>query len=237
VNLCNDAGVHAGAPKHDAVAGKSWQVFDVRHRCGTKQADAAIPKIAFIVEGPGIAEIARRVKLGANAEAVAISEVRQRNRHRKRGSAGGIRTGVFSNSGCGSRQIFSVLVEGQPNAGTHWPATIPVGVLYLLGFHVDGSSRRAGVGGGRMPVSLSNHVRGQTDCLTAGELNKMWVFSRSAAHLNEKCAEQKPRPERQSPRQPCSAGNEPAGGEQENCDCNRPPNRRTPGPNPGPETQ
>ena len=46
-----------------------------------------------------------------------------------------------------------------------------------------------------MPVSLSNHVCSQSDWLTAGELSEMRVLSRLATNLNEKCAEQKPRPE------------------------------------------
>src|SRR6202042_1607087 len=79
MNLGNDAGVHARSPKHDAIAGKSRQSFDIRHRSRTEQADAAIPKISLVVECPGIVKISGLVQLGADAKSFAVSKVRRWN--------------------------------------------------------------------------------------------------------------------------------------------------------------
>src|SRR5208283_3623743 len=64
VNLADDAGVDARAPRSDAIAGEAGQTLDIRRGSGAEHVDAVVAKIAFIVEGSGIAEVARWMKLG-----------------------------------------------------------------------------------------------------------------------------------------------------------------------------
>src|ERR1700733_3618371 len=67
-----------------------------------------------------------------------------------------------------------------------------------------------------MPIAFSNHVRGQRHRLAVRERSKMRILSWSAANLNKKRPEQKPRPEREHSRQPCSMRDEPPARDQKN---------------------
>ena len=74
VHLGDDATVQAAAPGGDAASGKAGEAFDIFYFGGGQRGDAAIGEVSLIVEGAGIAEIARELELGGEADAVAVVE-------------------------------------------------------------------------------------------------------------------------------------------------------------------
>jgi hypothetical protein len=76
VNPGYDAGVHARAPELKLAAGKPGKALNIGYVGRSEDADAVIAQVAFVVESSGIAVIARRVQLGANAKPRAIGKYR-----------------------------------------------------------------------------------------------------------------------------------------------------------------
>ena len=74
VHLGDDASVQAIAPVGDPVSRKAGQAFDIFHFGRGQRGDAAIGEVSLIVEGSGIAEIAREFELGREMDAVAVVE-------------------------------------------------------------------------------------------------------------------------------------------------------------------
>jgi hypothetical protein len=66
--------MNAGAPEFDPAAGKPGQALNVCYFRRAENVDAVVAQIAFIIEGSGIAVVARWMQLGANAQARAVSE-------------------------------------------------------------------------------------------------------------------------------------------------------------------
>jgi hypothetical protein len=64
MHLRNDAGVHPVTQAFYAAAGESGERFDILNLRRAQSCDAAIRQVSLIVEGAGIAEIARRPQLG-----------------------------------------------------------------------------------------------------------------------------------------------------------------------------
>jgi hypothetical protein len=79
--------------------------------------------------------------------------------------------------------------------------------LDRFGFHVNGLANLAWVGG--MRISFPDHVRGEREGTVVGERGKPGILRWASADLNEKCAEQEPRRQRERPGQPWSAGKKP----------------------------
>ncbi len=57
----DDAAMQAAAPEGDATSGKPREMFDIFDLGRAQSGDAAIGEISLIVEGSGIAEIARQL--------------------------------------------------------------------------------------------------------------------------------------------------------------------------------
>ena len=74
VNLGHDAGVNARPPEFNPAAGKPGKPLNILCLRRPQHADAVVAQIAFIVEGSGIAVIARRMQLGANAQPRAVGK-------------------------------------------------------------------------------------------------------------------------------------------------------------------
>jgi len=74
VDFGDDAGVNAASPAFYASSSKAGEhlyLFGVR---GPKRGDADCGQIALVVEGSGIAEIARQLQLDGKPEAFAVAE-------------------------------------------------------------------------------------------------------------------------------------------------------------------
>ena len=78
VNFGHNARMNARAPEFDPVAGKAGQPLDAFRPGRAQHADAVVVQVALIVEGAWIAEIARGMQLGADPQARAVGERRQR---------------------------------------------------------------------------------------------------------------------------------------------------------------
>jgi hypothetical protein len=74
VNLGHDARVNARPPEFDPAAGKSGEPLNFVCVRRSQHTDTVIAQIAFVIEGSGIAIIARRVQLRANSKARAIGQ-------------------------------------------------------------------------------------------------------------------------------------------------------------------
>lgn len=74
MNLGDDAGMNAGAPELNAAAGESGKGLDIGGLRGAEQADAVVAQVACVVEGSGIAIVARGMEFGADAQARAIED-------------------------------------------------------------------------------------------------------------------------------------------------------------------
>ena len=82
VHLGNDAGVNAGAPEFEAAADEAGEQLHVFSFRGAQGRDAVRGEVALIVEGSGIAEVARQLQLDGQAEAFAVAEEAHRTGRR-----------------------------------------------------------------------------------------------------------------------------------------------------------
>jgi len=74
VNFGHDARMNARAPKFNPAAGKAGQSLNVCCLRRGQHADAVAAQVTFIIKGTGVAVVARRMQLGANAQARAVGE-------------------------------------------------------------------------------------------------------------------------------------------------------------------
>src|SRR5208282_2455509 len=73
VNLRDDARMNARPPEFNPAAGKPGKPLNIRCLRRPQHADAVVAQIAFIIEGSGIAIIARRMQLSANLKTRTVS--------------------------------------------------------------------------------------------------------------------------------------------------------------------
>ncbi len=114
--LATTAAVQAAAPGGDPAAGEAGEAFDIFHFGRAQRGDAAIGEIALIVEGSGIAKIARQLELGGEADAVAVVED---------GHGGGRRSGLFRKILIRGCVVRARAVNAQADAGVNGFAAGP----------------------------------------------------------------------------------------------------------------
>jgi len=186
----DDCAVQVVAPGSDAVAGEAGETFDILYFGGGQRGDAMVGEIALVVEGTGIAKIARQLEFGGNADAVAVMQDRQG------GGAGRIRFGGFF----GSRIIRARAINAEADAGVYGCALARLG-LHLFGFEVDGLFDF--VEAALLQVAVTQDVGGDQEFLAIGVRLNAGVEARgSSARLHVKRTGEEKSPESQRPAQP-----------------------------------
>ena len=192
VNLGHDAGMNARPPELNPAAGKAGEPLDISCLRRPQHADAVVAQIAFIVEGSGIAIIARRMQLGENAQPRAVGEWRDGRLARRvctiRSIEAGREPALSLPKGRPALHWLCLFVNGQPHPSPHRPAFTLARDLFRL--DINGFTNLLRPRGPR--ISLTHHVRRERNFTTIRQGRK---FEASADPAADRESESEKHPE------------------------------------------